>query len=156
MSRILIVAAVSMFVAGSSFAQQPAPGKDMKDMEMKGEMKGMGGMKGDMKGMGGMKGDMKDMGMGMKMMPNKDDPAATAGYKAAMMKMMMEMPAFTGNADIDFMKQMRPHHVAAVDMAKVVLANGKNAETKKLAEDIIAAQNKEIEMIDAWLKKNPS
>ena len=73
MSRILIVAAVSMFVAGSSFAQQPAPGKDMKDMEMKGEMKGMGGMKGDMKGMGGMKGDMKDMGMGMKMMPNKDD-----------------------------------------------------------------------------------
>ena len=42
---------------------------------------------------------------------------------------------------------------AAIDMAKVVLANGKDAETKKLAQDIIATQEKEIATIDAWLKK---
>jgi uncharacterized protein (DUF305 family) len=43
-----------------------------------------------------------------------------------MMKMMEAMPKFTGDADIDFMKQMRTHHEAAIDMAKVVLANGKD------------------------------
>ena len=51
------------------------------------------------------------------------------------------------------MKHMRPHHQAAVEMAKVVLANGKDAEVKKLAQDIITGQEKEIAAIDAWLKK---
>jgi uncharacterized protein (DUF305 family) len=37
--------------------------------------------------------------------------------------------------------------------AKVVLANGKDADTKKLAQEIIAAQEKEIATIDAWLRK---
>ena len=70
-----------------------------------------------------------------------------------MMKMMKEMPKFTGDADIDFMKQMRTHHQAAIDMAKVVLASGKDTDTKKMAQEIIAAQEKEIGTIDAWLKK---
>jgi uncharacterized protein (DUF305 family) len=67
---------------------------------------------------------------------------------------MMAMPKFVGDADIDFMTQMRPHHQAAIDMAKIVISNGKDAETKKLAQDIITAQEKEIAIIDAWLKKN--
>lgn len=94
--------------------------------------------------------DMKNMGM---MMPMAKDSAATKGYKASMMNMMKSMPAFTGDADIDFMKQMKGHHQAAIEMAKVVLANGKDAETKKLANEIIAAQEKELAQIDAWLKK---
>ncbi len=63
------------------------------------------------------------------------------------------VPILPRDADIDFMKQMRTHHEAAIDMAKVVLANGKDVDTKKLAQEIIAAQEKEIAMIDAWLKK---
>ncbi|MGC2224090.1 MAG: DUF305 domain-containing protein [Methylocella sp.] len=78
---------------------------------------------------------------------------STKGYKSAMMKMMEAMPKITSDAEIDFMKQMRTHHEAAIDMAKVVLANGKDVDTKKLAQEIIAAQEKEIAMIDAWLKK---
>lgn len=93
---------------------------------------------------------MKNMDM---MMPMAKDSAATKGYKASMMSMMKSMPAFTGDADVDFMKQMKVHHQAAIEMAKVVLANGKDAETKKLANEIIAAQEKEISQIDAWLKK---
>jgi uncharacterized protein (DUF305 family) len=89
----------------------------------------------------------------MNMAPNPNDSAATQGYKAAMMKMMEATPKFTGDADIDFMMQMRTHHQAAIDMAKVLLANGKDAETRKLAQDVIAAQEKEIATIDAWLKK---
>lgn len=87
------------------------------------------------------------------MMPDPSDPASTAGYKASMMKMMMGMPKFTGDADVDFMTQMRSHHVAAIEMAKVVIANGKDAEARKLAQDIVTAQEKEIATIDAWLKK---
>ena len=94
--------------------------------------------------------DMKNMDM---MMPMANDSAATKGYKASMMDMMKSMPKFTGDADVDFMKQMKGHHQAAIEMAKVVLANGKDDETKKLANEIITAQEKEIAMIDAWLKK---
>ena len=93
-------------------------------------------------------------GMDMKMMTkDPSDPAATAGYKAAMMKMMSAMPKFTGDADVDFMMQMRPHHQAAIEMAKVLLANGNDAKTKRLARTIITAQEKEITTFDKWLKK---
>lgn len=97
--------------------------------------------------------DSKPGGSMEMMAPAADDSAATAGYKSAMMKMMQAMPKFTGDADVDFMKQMRGHHQAAIDMARVVLANGKDAATKSLARKIIAAQEKEIRTIDAWLKK---
>lgn len=97
--------------------------------------------------------DSSMKGMDMDMMPNSADSTATAGYKSAMMKMMQAAPKFTGDADVDFMKQMRSHHQAAIDMANVVLTNGKDGETMGLAREIIAAQEKEIAMIDAWLAK---
>ncbi len=97
--------------------------------------------------------DSSMKGMDMDMMPNSADSTATAGYKSAMMKMMQAAPKFTGDADVDFMKQMRSHHQAAIDMANVVLTNGKDGETMGLAREIIAAQEKEIALIDAWLAK---
>lgn len=86
-------------------------------------------------------------------MPMPNDSAATKGYKSAMMDMMKRMPKYAGDAYVDFMKQMKNHHQAAISMAKVVLANGKDAETKKMANEVISAQEKEIVAIDAWLKK---
>ena len=86
------------------------------------------------------------------MTPAAGDSAATRGYKASMMRMMQGMPPYTGDADIDFNKQMRVHHLAAVDMAEAQLANGRNAETKALAQKIITEQKKEIAQIDAWLQ----
>jgi uncharacterized protein (DUF305 family) len=62
--------------------------------------------------------------------------------------------AFTGNADVDFVKGMIPHHQGAIDMAKVVLAFGKDPEVKKLAEGIIKAQEEEIAWMNTWLQKN--
>lgn len=46
---------------------------------------------------------------------------------------------------------MKVHHQAAIDMAEVQLANGKDAATKALAQEIIGAQHREIAQIDAWL-----
>jgi uncharacterized protein (DUF305 family) len=136
MRRITLVSIITVVALGGAVAQQ--------QMQMPGMDKKTDGMK-DMPGM-----DMKGM---KSMMSDPKDTAATAGYKVSMMKMMHAMPAFTGDADIDFMKHMRPHHQAAIDMAKIVLANGKDTETNKLAQDIITAQEKEIATIDAWLKK---
>jgi uncharacterized protein (DUF305 family) len=88
------------------------------------------------------------------MMP-KDDAASTKAYKEAHAKMMHDMhQTFTGNADIDFMIGMIPHHQGAIDMAKVLLKYGKDAETRKLAEQIIADQEKEIGLMQAWLRRN--
>jgi uncharacterized protein (DUF305 family) len=61
---------------------------------------------------------------------------------------------FTGNADIDFVRGMIPHHQGAVDMAKTVIAFGKDPQIRKLAEEIIKAQETEIAMMQSWLKQN--
>lgn len=65
--------------------------------------------------------------------------------------MMME---YTGNADVDFVKGMIAHHKGAVEMAQIVLEHGTDPEVKKLAEDIIKAQEGEIKWMEEWLAKN--
>lgn len=60
----------------------------------------------------------------------------------------------TGDADVDFVKGMIPHHQGAVDMAKILLEKGKDPELRQLAKDIIASQEKEITMMQRWLKEH--
>ncbi len=86
--------------------------------------------------------------------PSTQNSSSTKAFEAANAKMHHGMAiAFSGDADIDFIRGMIPHHQGAIDMAKVVLAHGKDTQTRKLAQDIIAAQEKEIAMMQDWLKK---
>ncbi len=99
-------------------------------------------------------------------MPNMDHSAtvtangtdSTKGYEtvmAVMMKGMMQ--PMTGKSELDFVQGMLPHHQGAIDMAKVVLQFGKDPEIKKLAENVVKAQQGEIAVMKDWLAKaNPA
>ncbi len=54
--------------------------------------------------------------------------------------------------DVAFAAGMLPHHIGAVKMAEVELKYGKDPEMRKLAENIINAQQAEIEQLQKWLK----
>lgn len=64
--------------------------------------------------------------------------------RAGGMKMM--------DKDKMFIEHMIPHHQDAVDMAKLALEKSKREEIKKLSNEIIKAQNSEIETMTKWYK----
>jgi|688.fasta_scaffold2040705_1 uncharacterized protein (DUF305 family) len=84
--------------------------------------------------------------------PAATESASTKAFKAANDAMHRDMNVpLTGDADVDFARSMIPHHQGAIDMAKIVLAHGKDPAIRKLAEDVIAAQDSEIAIMRKWL-----
>jgi uncharacterized protein (DUF305 family) len=72
-------------------------------------------------------------------------------------KQMMQMNMSLGKADAEFDRRfldaMIPHHQGAVTMGKDALQKSKRPEMQKFAKNIVASQQKEIEMMTQWRNK---
>ena len=53
--------------------------------------------------------------------------------------------------DIEFVRQMIPHHEGAVEMAKALKAGNTYAELQQLADSIIGSQTAEVAQMNEWL-----
>jgi uncharacterized protein (DUF305 family) len=76
-----------------------------------------------------------------------------AGMSDSMKGMdMKKLDSLSGNAfDLEFIKQMIPHHEGAVVMAKEALQKSQKEEVKALAKAIIKDQDIEIQQMKTWL-----
>lgn len=80
---------------------------------------------------------------------NKD--TAPADMSMTMTDMVSSLKGKTGDEfDKAFISGMIEHHQGAIDMAKLAQANAKHAEIKNMANDIMSAQSKEIDMMQTW------
>lgn len=92
---------------------------------------------------------------------NKAVPDVFAGTDHGMGSGMMHGGMMNNESDIEslrtakpfdkaFIEEMIPHHQMAVMMAEMLKNSTTRPEMKQLAEDIIKAQNKEIEQMRSW------
>jgi uncharacterized protein (DUF305 family) len=108
--------------------------------QSKASMCGMGGMSMTQKESDdAMMGDMDHSKMNMSPAPNIETGSTASAGSAS------------SGADAEFAKAMIPHHQGAIEMVSAYLKNGKNPEMRKLAEDILKAQEREIAFLNGWL-----
>jgi uncharacterized protein (DUF305 family) len=81
--------------------------------------------------------------------------AALMDDAMAVMDDGMKRAPMNGQPEHDFMTMMLPHHQGAIDMAKAVLLSTTDPEVRNLALGIIAEQQNEFRVMQAWLARHP-
>ena len=89
--------------------------------------------------------------------------AASAANHADMMAAMERMntamtapQAMAGTADQALVAMMLPHHQGAIDMARIYLREGRDPAIRRMAQKIIADQEREIREMRAWQARHPT
>ena len=81
---------------------------------------------------------------------NQDFPGMGHGMGGMDIK---RLSGLKGNEfDMEFLRQMIPHHEGAIEMAKAVKSGRARQELQEIAEDIITAQEGEIKQMREWEK----
>ena len=92
-------------------------------------------------------GMMRTMGMHT----DKTSQGVMNNSDMSMSDMTTSLKSKTGDEfDKVFVSEMIVHHQGAIDMAKLAQQNAKHDEIKNLANDILTAQSKEIDMMQTW------
>jgi uncharacterized protein (DUF305 family) len=83
--------------------------------------------------------------------PKPAEPTINSAATMTMEDMSAALHGKTGdNYDKAFIEGMIVHHEGAIDMARQSATNAKHEEIKQLSRDIIAAQEKEIDLMKQW------
>jgi uncharacterized protein (DUF305 family) len=83
------------------------------------------------------------------------DPSnAGEAYMQSMQRMHDDMHKGLAaeDPDVAFAAGMLAHHEGAIDMARIQLQYGKDAEMRALARAVIQAQEKEVTQLKTWLE----
>lgn len=95
--------------------------------------------------------DTQEIPRGMHRMPDGSLMANAPADGGMGMMHGMDHNMMMVKSEREFLEGMIPHHQEAVDTAKEVIARGGSTpEIKKLAEDIVVAQEKEIALMKEW------
>jgi uncharacterized protein (DUF305 family) len=85
-----------------------------------------------------------------------EEQAFLSENNVAMKKMMVDMMIKpSGDVDRDFVEMMVPHHQGAVDMAQAELKYGHNEQLRRLAQEIVVTQQREIAVMRRALGEKP-
>jgi uncharacterized protein (DUF305 family) len=148
-----VVAAIILSVAASGAMAQSADQGSAMSLPKACQTAAQAGSHGQM--MDKMNADMShSMQTGMQGMGQMTE--TQKGLQQAMMKMSpaMMLGMMAKDADVAWICAMIPHHQGAIDMARAGLKGADNAESKRMAEEAIKMQEKEIATLVAWVEKN--
>jgi hypothetical protein len=89
-------------------------------------------------------------------LPGSEEQPFLSENNTAMARMMADMTIKpTGDVDRDFVAMMVPHHQGAVDMANAELKYGHNEQLRRLAQEIVTSQEREIPAMRNALNDEP-
>ncbi|MER5173124.1 DUF305 domain-containing protein [Thioclava sp. GXIMD2076] len=88
-------------------------------------------------------------------MATADASPATAAFQQARARMVRNQPqGFSGNVDLDFVRQMIPQKKSEIAMAEVVRDYGEDPAVRQRAGQMIKDQQADLAWLQSWMAAN--